>query len=137
MLAQQRLVRLEELERLQLVAALLEPLHDVADQATLHPVRLNHDVRALHLHRGRSGARRGVAQRRGADTERHAKLGESEHGQGSDWKGKKQTECFLFETTFVVCSLSRFLTTTGHRHWRQHKSLFLSLWRHRDRGDCR
>ena len=89
MLAQQRLVRLEELERLQLVAALLEPLHDVADQATLHPVRLNHDVRALHLHRGRSGARRGVAQRRGADTERHAELGESEHGQGSSSKEKK------------------------------------------------
>ena len=89
MLAQQRLVRLEELERLQLVAALLEPLHDVADQATLHPVRLNHDVRALHLHRGRSGARRGVAQRRGADTERHAELGESEHGQGSGSKEKK------------------------------------------------
>ena len=90
MLAQQRLVRLEELERLQLVAALLEPLHDVADQATLHPVRLNHDVRALHLHRGRSGARRGVAQRRGADTERHAELGESEHGQGSSSKEKKK-----------------------------------------------
>jgi len=92
-LAQQRLVRLEELERLQLVAALLEPLHDVADQATLHPVRLNHDVRALHLHRGRSGARRGVAQRRGADTERHAELGESEHGQGSGSKEKKNQKC--------------------------------------------
>ena len=47
------MARLEELECLQLVAALLEALGDLADQAALDAVRFDHDVRALvpaHAH---------------------------------------------------------------------------------------
>ena len=44
MLPQQLLGGLVQLERLELVAALLEALDDLADETTLHAVRLDHNV---------------------------------------------------------------------------------------------
>ena len=52
MLAQKLLARLKELEPLQLVAALLKAADDRADEAALHAVRLDHDVRRRARHQG-------------------------------------------------------------------------------------